>query len=366
MRKFEQSRVLRAVEIIDRPAFIAIEEEWNSLVEGTCDEPFYRHEYIRSWIDNFVSDAKLKILTGRDNNGRLVAALPLVVERGFMYGLPVRRLVSPTNVHSFRFDLLAEDAETAASAFFETLANDSSWDVVKITDVPEGGNAWRIYEAAKRAGFPAGSWESQRSPYMPVPHSSLSPKMNSDLRRRRRRLEEQGAVHIEYVTGGARLQSRIEESFVMEEKGWKGRRGAAVAQSRNARSFYTELARSASAADYLSLYFLELNGKAIAWQYGLTRNRVYSLLMSTYDESFKQFSPGHLLLEHVLKDCSTRGLREFDFLGCDLAWKLEWSRLVRFHHWLFIFRNNRFGHLLQKAKFDWIPAAKHKFGQTRR
>ena len=186
MRAFKQSRALNSVEVIDRVAFIAIEEEWNSLVEATCDEPFYRHEYIRSWIDNFVPGAKLKILTGRDGTGRLVAALPLVVEWGFMYGVPVRRLVSPTNVHSFRFDLVAEDVRSAASAFFEQLAADDSWDVIKITDVPEGGNAWQIYEAAVNAGFPAGSWESQRSPYIPLPPSNLSSKFKSNLRRRRR------------------------------------------------------------------------------------------------------------------------------------------------------------------------------------
>ena len=363
MRAFKQSPALNSVEVIDRAAFIAIEEEWNSLVEATCDEPFYRHEYIRSWIDNFVPGTKLKILTGRDDTGRLVAALPLVVEWGFMYGVPVRRLVSPTNVHSFRFDLVAEDVKSAARTFFERLAADDSWDVIKITDVPEGGNAWQIYEAAVNAGFPAGSWESQRSPYIPLPPSNLSSKFKSNLRRRRRRLEEQGAISVECVTGGSGLQSRIEESFVMEQSGWKGRKGTAAAQSESARGFYAELARFAAAQDYLSLYFLKLNGRAIASQYGLTRDGVYSLLMTSYDESLKEHSPGHLLLEEVVKDCCSRGLRKLDFLGCDLDWKLDWSRLVRLHHWIFIFRNNRLGRALRRAKFEWIPALKGRLGQ---
>jgi CelD/BcsL family acetyltransferase involved in cellulose biosynthesis len=363
MRALKQSSSPVTVEILDRVAFIAMEEEWNSLVEATCDQPFYRHEYIRSWIDNFVPRAKLKILTGRGDTGRLVAVLPLVVERGFMYGLPVRRLISPTNVHSFRFDLIAEDVSSAADAFIESLAADESWDVIRITDIPEGGNAWKMYDAAVHAGFPAGSWESQRSPYIPLPPAALSSKFKSNLRRRRKRLEEQGAITVERVTAGARLQSGIEESFVMEQSGWKGRKGTAAAQNQSIRGFYSQLARSAANHDYLSLYFLKLNGKAIASQYGLTRGGVYSLLMTCYDESFKEHSPGHLLLEEVLKDCSAHDVRELDFLGCDLDWKLDWSRLVRFHHWLFIFRNNRLGRALQKAKFEWIPAAKQRLGR---
>jgi CelD/BcsL family acetyltransferase involved in cellulose biosynthesis len=355
---------LEVVQIVDRPAFMVVEKEWNALVETTSDEPFYRHEYIRSWIDNFVPDAKLRILTGRDQTGRLVAALPLVAERGFHCGLPVRRLVSPTNVHSYRFDLIAANRRAAARAFFATLAADPGWDLIKITDVPEGGNAWDLYGEAMEAGFPAGAWESQRSPYISLPSSyddletRLSGKFKSNLRRRRRRLEERGAISVRRVGGGVELQSRLEDCFALERSGWKGRKGTAAAQSKRTRGFYTGLAHRAADGDYLSLFFLMLDGKAIAAQYALTRRGVYSLVMTCYDEAFKEYSPGHLLLEDVMKQCIARGLSEFDFLGCDLGWKLDWSRIVRSHHWLYIFPSTRLGRILQKAKFDWIPAAK--------
>ena len=67
-----------------------------------------------------------------------------------------------------------------------------------------------------------------------------------------------------------------------------------------------------------------------------------------------------------MKSCIARGLSEFDFLGCDLEWKLDWSPIARSHHWLFIFRGNRLGRVLQKAKFDWIPAAKGTLKRLRR
>jgi CelD/BcsL family acetyltransferase involved in cellulose biosynthesis len=356
---------------VDRPAFMRMDKDWNALVEATSDEPFYRHEFIRSWIDSFVPDARLKILTGHDRTGRLVAALPLVAERGFLYGLPVRRLVSPTNVYSCRFDLIAADRRAAAAAFFRALADDDSWDVIKITDVPAGGNAWDLYNEATNAGFPAGAWESQRSPFIPLPPSydlleaRLSPKFRSNLRRRRRRLEERGAIEVERVTGGDALEERLADCFALERSGWKGRHGTAAAQSRRTRGFYTGLAHQAAVGDYLSLYFLKVGGRTIAAQYGLTRRGVYSLVMTCYDESFREYSPGHLLLEDVMKLCVAGGLREFDFLGCDLGWKMDWSPLVRSHHWFFIFRDNRLGRTLHKAKFRWIPAAKTRLTQWR-
>src|SRR5689334_1722291 len=93
-------------EVTDRESFLALADEWNQLVENTRDELFYRHEFIRVWIENFAPDAKIKILVGRDRSGRLVAALPLMEEVSSLFGLPVRQLVATANEHSARFDMI--------------------------------------------------------------------------------------------------------------------------------------------------------------------------------------------------------------------------------------------------------------------
>lgn len=355
---------LGVADVVDRGAYLGLEREWSALVESTDNEPFYRHEYIRSFLDNFLPEAALRIVTGRDAEGRLVAALPLVETRGSMYGLPVRELASPTNVHSFRFDLLAADAEQAAAAFVDHLAADRSWDVVRITDVPEGGKAWQIFRAAQRAGLPVGAWESQRSPYLRLPSSydelarGLSGKFKANLRRRHRRLEEKGRVSVERLAGDELSSGALQECLALERSGWKGRGGTAVAQSQATLGFYAELLATPGYREHLSLLMLKLDGRPIAFHYGTTYGKTYSLLVTSYDESLKECSPGHLLVEELLKDCISRGLDEMDFLGCDLPWKLDWTPAVRAHHWLYIFRDSPLGRTLCRAKFDWIPAAR--------
>src|SRR6185503_641417 len=93
-----------------------------------------------------------------------------------------------------------------------------------------------FYRAAEAAGFPVGTWESQRSPYLELPSSydKLLEGMNShfraNIRRHRRRLESMGAVTVERVTGELLLRDRLEECFAIEQKGWKGLRGTAILQ----------------------------------------------------------------------------------------------------------------------------------------
>jgi len=365
------SQFMAVKEVNGRSDFVALEEEWNGLVAATSNSPFYRHEFIRTWIDNFAPAAKLSILTGRDNTGQLVAAFPLMKTRGFVCGLPARQTVSIANPHSCRFDMVAEDGSTAGKSFFAYLAADKSWDVLRITDVPEGGNAWHLYNAAEAAGFPVGVWESQRSPYLPLPSSydkllePMSSGFKANLRRRRRRLEKVGAISVERVTGGAHLQDRLEECFAIEQKGWKGRRRTSIRQDTKTHGFYTQLAHIASSQNYLSLFLLKLDGQAIAFHYGFTYDGIYYMPKLGYDEAFEACSPGLVLLEEIMKDCIGRGLKGYDFLGLDAPWKTDWSKRSCRHDWLFIYQDAIFGRTLRKAKFKWIPKAKRLLHRLR-
>jgi CelD/BcsL family acetyltransferase involved in cellulose biosynthesis len=345
-------------------AFMALEQEWNTLVEARDAGPFNRHEWIRVWIDNFAPGARLLVLTARNHAGRLVAALPLLAEMGLIGGLPARQLVAAANTHSCRFDMIAEDPRAAGRAFLAYLLGKPGWELLRICDVPEEGDAWQIYRAATELGLPVGAWESQRSPYLSFPssHGELladkSPMFRANLRRRRRQLERLGTLSVERVTDSSKLIERLEEGFALEQSGWKGEAGTAIAQDRRTRAFYTALAFGAARHGYLSLFFLRLDGKPIAFHYGLAYRGIYYVPKLAYDESLKGCSPGLVLVEEAIKDGIARGLRGYDFLGAEAEWKTKWSSRVLPSHWLFIFRDTGVGRALRKVKFDWIPAAR--------
>ncbi len=80
------------VEVNDWPAFLELAPEWNALVASGDDQPFYRHEFIRIWIEHFAPGARLRVITLRNERGRLVAALPFMEQHAVMYGVPVRQL----------------------------------------------------------------------------------------------------------------------------------------------------------------------------------------------------------------------------------------------------------------------------------
>jgi CelD/BcsL family acetyltransferase involved in cellulose biosynthesis len=351
-------------EVRSRPGFEALEPEWSELAHAAGEGPFLRHDFIRIWLDSFAPGGGWRLLLARDEGGKLRAALPLLSQRAPVCRVPVPQLLAAANAHSCRFDLLTDDRQKAAAAFLPHLAEDPRWLALRLSDVPEDGSAWELWRSAKAAGYPVGTWESLRSPYILLPRSweemqqRLHQKFRQNLRRRRKKLEEKGVVTLERYTQRAELDARLDEGFALEQSGWKGQRGTAVAQDPTVSAFYRMLAHNAADRGELILYFLRVGGTAAAFHYGLSVGGRYYLLKPGYDESLKECSPGQLLMEEVVKDCITRGVTELDFLGPDMAWKRDWSERVRVHTWLYLFPKTSLGRLLHQAKFTWAPKAR--------
>jgi CelD/BcsL family acetyltransferase involved in cellulose biosynthesis len=357
------SKPIHVVPVEDHAGFVALEREWNALVVSHNNQLFLRHEFLRVWLESFAPEARLRVLTGRDDEGRLVAVLPLMMEASSLSGLPVRQAVSLANPHSCQFDMVAADPVAAGQAFLEHLAGRNDWDLLRVIDVPEGGQAWELQRAARAAGFPVGAWESQRSPYLGLPagddalSACVSAQARANVRRRRRQMDKQALVKVERLQSGD-VRQALDEFFAVERSGWKGRQGTACVQDERTRTFYMRLADIAVERQWLSFFRLVLGDRTIAFHFGLVYGGRYLLPKLGYDEEFRDLSPGLVLMYEAISDCVSRQLSSVEFLGSDDEWKLRWSRTVRQHHWLYVFRNDIRGRLMQRAKFVWGPWVK--------
>ncbi|HVE85599.1 MAG TPA: GNAT family N-acetyltransferase, partial [Myxococcales bacterium] len=164
--------------------------------------------------------------------------------------------------------------------------------------------------------------------------------------------------HIPRDTGHFGMyREALEEGFRLEASGWKGEQGTAIACAPQTRSFYTALAKVAAEQRWLSLYFLKVGGRTVAFHFGLQVGGRYFLLKPGYDESLGECSPGQLLVDEVLRDLFHRGAHELDFLGPRMTWKLDWTQRLRPHCWLFVLRPTLKGRALHAARFRLGPRA---------
>ncbi len=356
--------VLRGgVEIVER-----IADEWRELCDnGPCDQPFYRPEWVGAYARAFAPTKNLCLFTVRIE-GSLKAILPLEQERTFFSGLPVTKLRGATGLHSFRYDLVrtgGEEGDAAVQALWNFLKSYPPWDLLELPYVPEDGVLPQLLTLARADGFLVGQKESFRSPYIALADWSgerdkwpeyISGRFRKDLRRVARQLAAQGDLQLRRIE---RADIHLVQCFYeLERSGWKGREESAIACAPRIRQFYDELARAADRFGYLSLYLLELNGQMVAGHFGLTYRGRYFSPKVAYDERYKQYSPGQVLMHLILRDCAARGIREFDILGPWAEWKGRWTPLVRTHFRYYIFRKTWYGHLLFAASFRMRARAK--------
>lgn len=354
-----------SVELVADPdSFIDMAPLWNDLLEKAgIDFPFLTHQWVRTWWECFGNGKKLHILLVKAAE-EPIAIAPLMLTRRKFYGMPVRCLEFLANVHTPRFDfIVSRRTNEAYRAIWTAIGSQKRlWDVMLLCQVPSDSNTVdEIRRFAGKEGLPCHQWVSGDSPYLPIQESwdnyfqQVSSKHRANVTRRLRRLSEIGEVGMERISSESRLKGALEDGFRIEGAAWKDQIGTSIHAQPNSRRFYSRLAERFAQMGWLRLYFLTVAGRRIAFHYSVGYgNKVY-LLKPGYDPEFARFSAVNLLCFLFLKDAFRSGLREFDFLGVEDEWKLQWTSGARRHYWLFVFSKRPIPSLICWIKFRVLP-----------
>ncbi|MGI8477126.1 MAG: GNAT family N-acetyltransferase [Thermomicrobiales bacterium] len=338
--------------------------EWRELcAEGPCAEPFLQPEWVIANLRLADPHPRLVVLTAR-SGGRLRALLPLR-EDAFMLGMVcVRRLRAPVTIHSNRFDLIHGPGEQteAMAALWDAIERWGGCDVIDVTPVADGGALFEFSRHAARSGGFVGLRDVATTPYITLgdeagrvdPWRETTAKFRANLRRRRRNLEERGPLVFTRTDRADR--GMLDAFYALERAGWKGRAGTAIVDEPGATAFFDEIAAGAERNGYLALSKLESGGDLVAFHFGLEMAGRYSVPKLAFNEKFHAFAPGHLMIDEVLRDCTEREVREFDFLDHSAPWKLEWTSTLRRHSRIVIYRRGIKGRMLHEGRFHVAPA----------
>jgi len=317
-----------SLDVIDKLA-----DEWRNLCnEAVDDQPFYRPEWIGAYLRAFVPSGKILMTTAR-LDGRLRLVLPLIEEMATYSKIPVRRLMTPVDKCAGRFDVIystGPDGEAAIQAVWNHLRKLEGWDLLYLRDALQGSAASRMATLARAEGLKTIEIEDRPSPIVAIPTDpnlrKLLPanaRLRRELRSVRRQLSEQGSTLKLHRVETADPKA-LDRFYQLEASGWKGQEGTATLLN-GVRPFLDEIAESAARFGYFTLYLLELNGELIAGHYGFTHRNCYYSVVVAYNESFREYSPGHLIISEIVEDCALRGILAYQTTGQDQKWKMRWT-----------------------------------------
>ncbi len=140
----------------------------------------------------------------------------------------------------------------------------------------------------------------------------IRPKKRKELRRLAARLRDIGTVCFETlgrsgtVIAGDDLHLWCDDFLLLEQSGWKGRNGAALANDAKSKAFLIDVVTGASANDRLDFQRLCVDGKPVAMLINFRTPPGSWSFKIAYDENAARFSPGVMIelenLRRVLDD----------------------------------------------------------------
>jgi CelD/BcsL family acetyltransferase involved in cellulose biosynthesis len=297
--------------------------EWDALCRRLKVSPFLRPGWFSAWWEPFGS-GRLELLVARRGD-QLVGVLPLMRTRA--------SLSSPVNWHSPEFAPVAEDEGVERALLDHAMSRARGR--LDLGFLPDRSVTQRIASVAMQSGQRVVTRTVEQSPYVEIDgdweafEGRLPSKRRTELRRRKRRLEELGSYEFQCLDGSERLAELLEEGFEVEAAGWVGRDGTPIAAKEATRVFYERVAHWAAGEGQLRLWFLRLDGKAIAFAFCLADSESLYVLKIGFDPSHSRFAPGLLLSREMLANAFETGLSTYEFLGADEPYKLIWTEQCR-------------------------------------
>jgi CelD/BcsL family acetyltransferase involved in cellulose biosynthesis len=325
--------------ITSEEGFRSLESEWNSLLQTSrANNIFLTWEWISTWWDWFGHGRQLWILIARNLTGDLVGLAPLNLHKSSL--LP--RLPILHNELSFlganaaapdHLDFIIQKGyeDLVALTFVDYMDRHSNWDILRldglISDSPLMPymktliNSWGNHFSQKKSAIARlpKSWDT----FLP----SLSKNLRKNIGRYSERLEKDypGKVKFIQIDDEKKLRSAYLTLITLAKK-VKELHGEKYSLDDQAlQRFLEDVVILFHKRKWLRLYILNIDGENIAASICYHYNNVVSVYQSGYALSWKNYSPGHLIRAHCIKQAIIEKAVECDFLRGEHIYKNEWA-----------------------------------------
>ncbi len=200
------------------------------------------------------------------------------------------------------------------------LDRDHGWDVTVLHDVATD-EGWDLLPGASEVrrvpspvlSLPSDDWETFLL--------GRSKSFREQLRRKRKKLEREAHPTLRLATPQT-LAADLETFFSLHQLRWGD--DAPLAHGAQ-REFQVAFARRAADHGWLRLWFLEVDGRAVATSLGYRFGDAEYFYQSGRDPAFEHLSVGAVMMGHAIQGAVESGAVEYRLLRGDEGYKARWA-----------------------------------------
>lgn len=279
--------------------------QWDRLAARAGDpNPFFEAWYLLPSLRALDPAGNVRLLVA-ERAGEWLGLIPLVAEPSY-YGRPVPQLRSWVHANAFLgAPLIARGHEQAVwhalLGHADTHAGRNLF--LHLPGLPLDGPGYRALldtcaTERRRHGLvhreERALLASALSPEAYL-EAALSGKKRKELRRQHARLSEQGTLAVVRQRDAEGIDGWLTDFLRLEQAGWKGQAGSALACAPDTAALFTAALREAAALGQLERLTLRLDGAPIAMLATLIAGEGAFSYKTAFDERYARFSPGVLL-----------------------------------------------------------------------
>jgi CelD/BcsL family acetyltransferase involved in cellulose biosynthesis len=162
-------------------------------------------------------------------------------------------------------------------------------------------------------------------------YETISENLRTNLRKAKNRLdrEQPGALRFRFLAEGEAGAAPLAEFARLEDAGWKGAEGGALARSPAKMALYRTLVERWSALGVLEWHVATLAERPVAMHMAVRLGRTLTLMRICYDETIAKHMPGNLLIRAMVEREHASGRSDaVDFVQTQ-PWQHHW-RMTRY------------------------------------
>ena len=340
----------------DVDEWTSLEPEIESLYASLTDpNPYFSPEWLRCWRKWFAPEAKPMAAIVRDRNGTLRACWPFVERRGILGA----KILWPFVYDEANYfdplgdfsrpglgEILCRNLRNCLGEFhfiWLPLLREPFWSEHLAPFLADKSDL-RIERIPRETSFAELPDFSTFDDYLRDRLGSKSRKM---LRYAGRKLERLGSLTYETHDDPQAMSGFLPTSCIVEVNSWKSPEVAGLYSIRGKRAFFFELLPALAEKGRAVASCLRVDDVPVAWELGLLWGGNYGLHNVSYDDAWKQHSPGKQLLMRNLA-ASHVSRRRVDFLPGNLGYKRKFATRSAPLHELYWFRRSVRGILARK------------------
>jgi hypothetical protein len=267
------------------------------------------------------------------DSNRIIAAAPFMTYTSPFLRVTTLEFLGGSDYHSF---LLTKADPNLVRTILEYVCQKvPDWGLINMNCIPYSSVTARILA---QLSMPSPRF-TQRPftvcPYAPLPRSydaylsSLGRQFTKKLAKQERQLLLNYKFEVKFLKDPESVQKGLKAFFDLHDTRLTSIGEPVLSEQKGFRDFLVDIAESTARRRWFVLALLTLNDEPVAATYNFRYgNKLYGYL-SGFNSLYSKYSVGSLLYMHMMRQCISDGLYEFDFLEGDEPYKASWNTLRR-------------------------------------